>query len=90
MPGMATRQQMNTLAAADGVEAEIIFLQLMIPHHISGVDMAQAAADDAQTEMVRNLARGMAEAQDSEIRYMQELLEERGQEPVPLETDMDM
>jgi uncharacterized protein (DUF305 family) len=90
MPGMATRDQMNALAAADGVEAEIIFLQLMIPHHVSGVDMAQAAADDARTEIVRNLAQGMAEAQDSEIRYMQELLEERGQEPVPVELDTDM
>lgn len=90
MPGMATREQMATLAAADDVEAEIIFLQLMIPHHVSGVEMAHVAAEDAHTVIVRNLARGMAEAQDSEIRYMQELLEERGQEPVPVEPGMGM
>lgn len=90
MPGMATREQMNALAAAGGQEAEVLFLQLMIPHHISGVDMAQAAADKAETEIVRNLAQGMADAQASEIRYMNELLQERGQEPVPLESGMDM
>ena len=85
MPGMATREQMGALAAADGVEAEIIFLQLMIAHHVSGVDMARAAAENAQTDIVRRLAHSMAEAQDSEIRFMQELLAERGAEPVPVE-----
>lgn len=88
MPGMATREEMNTLAAADGREAEIIFLQLMIPHHVSGVDMAQAAAEQAETEIVRNLAHSMAEAQQSEIDYMQGLLVERGQEPVAIDAGM--
>lgn len=89
MPGMATREEMNTLAAADGREAEIIFLQLMIPHHVSGVEMAEAAAEQAQTEIVRNLAHSMAQAQQSEIDYMQDLLVERGEEPVTVDAVMD-
>lgn len=89
MPGMATREEMNALAAADGREAEIAFLQLMIPHHVSGVEMAEAAAEQAQTEIVRNLARSMAEAQQSEIVYMQDLLVERGEEPVAVDAVMD-
>lgn len=89
MPGMATREEMNTLAAADGREAEIIFLQLMIPHHVSGVEMAEAAAEQAQTEIVRNLAHSMADAQQSEIDYMQDLLVERGEEPVTVDAVMD-
>ena len=61
MPGMATREELNRLVAAEGQEAEIIFLRLMIPHHVGGVEMAQAAAEDAQTAIVRNLARSMAQ-----------------------------
>lgn len=90
MPGMATREQMNALAEAGGEQAEILFLQLMIPHHVSGVDMAEAAAQNAQTAYLRNLAQGMANAQDSEIRYMNDLLQERGEEPLPAESNMDM
>lgn len=90
MPGMATHEDMETLAAADGREAEIIFLQLMIPHHVSGVEMAGAAAEQADTEIVRNLARSMAEAQQSESDYMQQLLVERGEEPLAIDAVMDM
>ncbi len=38
--GMATDEEMAALEAADGVEAERLFLQLMIDHHHGGVDMA--------------------------------------------------
>lgn len=89
MPGMATREELNRLAAAQGVEADALFMQLMIPHHQSGVLMAEAAAEQAETEAVRRLAQSMADAQEAEIAYMQRLLQERGYEPVP-ETDMDM
>ena len=43
MPGMATPAQLAELKAATGVEAERIFLRLMIAHHTGGVAMAQAA-----------------------------------------------
>ncbi len=82
MPGMATREELNELAAATGVEAEARFLQLMIPHHRAGVVMAEAAAQQAKTEIARNLAQGMANAQQTEIEYMQQLLQEKGYEPV--------
>ena len=90
MPGMATREELNELAAATGVEAEARFLQLMIPHHRAGVVMAEAAAQQAKTEIVRNLAQGMADAQQVEIEYMQQLLQEKGYEPVPDESPMEM
>lgn len=90
MPGMATRAELNQLAAAQGIEADAIFMQLMIPHHRAGVAMAEAAAQQAQTEIVRNLAQGMAEAQQVEIEYMQQLLQEKGYEPVPDEPPMNM
>ncbi|MFZ1397556.1 MAG: DUF305 domain-containing protein [Candidatus Promineifilaceae bacterium] len=90
MPGMATREELNRLAAANGIDADAIFIQLMIPHHRSGVAMAEAAVAQAKTEIVRILAQGMAEAQQSEIEYMQQLLQEKGYEPVPDESPMNM
>jgi uncharacterized protein (DUF305 family) len=83
MPGMATPEQMNSLRAADGDAADILFLQLMIPHHRAGVDMAVAAMHNAGQEPVRLLAQGIVEAQLQEVQYMQELLVAKGAEPVP-------
>ena len=77
MPGMATPAQMAELEAADGVEAERLFLNLMIAHHTAGADMAQAGADLAATEKVRALAAKMASAQKAEITALQGLLEQR-------------
>lgn len=90
MPGMATRAELNQLQDAQGVEADALFIQLMIPHHRAGVVMAEAAAEQAKTEIVRNLAQGMAEAQQAEIEYMQQLLQEKGYEAVPDEPPMNM
>ncbi len=87
MPGMATAEQMASLRNASGVAADIIFLQLMIPHHRSGVEMAEFAFEHASQEPVRILAKGMFEAQELEIAYMQELLMAKGEPPAPDPTD---
>lgn len=83
MPGMATAEQLAALRAARGTQADIIFLQLMIPHHQGGVAMAQAAVEEARTTPVKLLAQGMVDAQSLEIDYMQELLQQKGAEPIP-------
>lgn len=83
MPGMATAEQMASLRDATGEEADIIFLQLMIPHHRSGIDMAHHALAGAEREEVRIMAQGMFEAQELEIAYMQELLVGKGRPPAP-------
>ena len=85
MPGMATAEQMTALRNATGEAADVIFLQLMIPHHRSGVEMAQYAAEQSNLEPVRLLAQGMYTAQDLEIAYMEELLAAKGQAPLPQE-----
>ena len=56
MPGTATAAQIAELEAATGVEAERIFLRLMIAHHTGGIAMAQAAAAEARTPEVKTLA----------------------------------
>ena len=82
MPGMATPEQLEALRAADGEAADVLFLQLMIPHHQGGVSMATDAAARAKQETVRLMAASMAEAQSTEIAYMNELLEAKGGAPI--------
>lgn len=77
MPGLATDEQMAALAAAEGVEAERLFLELMIPHHRGGVDMARAALDRAEQPEVRRLAQAMVDAQTAEIVVLEALLDQR-------------
>ena len=77
MPGMATPAQLAELKAATGVEAERIFLRLMIAHHAGGVAMAEAAVAQAGTPEVRTLAGAIAAAQASEIALLQQMLAAR-------------
>ncbi|MEV2243279.1 DUF305 domain-containing protein [Streptomyces sp. NPDC049970] len=81
MPGMATDTQLDRLRAADGRSAEVVFLRLMTVHHRAGADMARAAAGSASTDEIRELAAGMARAQESEISLMADMLEARGARP---------
>lgn len=78
MPGMASAAQLDELRGAEGVEAERLFLSLMIAHHTGGVDMAEAAARSAGTPEVRGLARTIAKAQTAEIALLEDLLAARG------------
>lgn len=80
MPGMATPAEMEQLAAAEGEEADILYLQLMTTHHIAGVEMADAALELVDHPEVTRLAQAMSNAQESEIRLMAEMLTERGSE----------
>ena len=76
--GLATPEQVAALEAADGVEAERIFLTLMIAHHRGGVQMASVAQEQAVQPQVRRLATSMVNAQTSEITVLQDLLDARG------------
>ena len=77
MPGLATAEQIASLKAATGVEAEKIFLTLMIAHHQGGVEMAQAVLDRSRNPVVVDLATSIVQAQTSEITVMQEMLAAR-------------
>lgn len=82
MPGMASKAQLDRLSSLRGDPAEVLFLQLMITHHRSGVTMAQACVSSCQQPDVVALARTMVEGQQSEIRLMTGMLRERDA-PVP-------
>jgi uncharacterized protein (DUF305 family) len=78
MPGMATPQEMRRLKSARGLEAERLYLQLMIPHHRAAVAMAQAAAESASQPYVRRLAQSIVNSQTSELDVLRSLLAARG------------
>ncbi len=77
MPGVATFEQMQALQSATGVDAERLYLELMIEHHMGGVDMAEAVLARSDDPVVTQLARGMVQLQQKELDYMAELLAER-------------
>ncbi|UDF12402.1 DUF305 domain-containing protein [Antiquaquibacter oligotrophicus] len=77
MPGMATLDQLNELSELSGVEAERLFLELMIAHHQGGVEMAEGVLARTDTTVVRDLATSIVKAQESEIALMESMLAER-------------
>lgn len=81
MPGMATATELDRLGELEGDQAEILFLQLMIDHHVGGIDMARACASQCEVDTEQKLARAMVEGQQSETELMTSLLEERGAAP---------
>lgn len=80
MPGMATPEEIRELDEAPPEEADEIFLRLMIPHHEAAVPMSEAIYDTDRPE-VRRLAEAIAVSQESEIRMMEDMLEEMGGDP---------
>lgn len=78
MPGMATDTQIRRLRAAEDEEAEVLYLRLMTAHHQGGVQMSQMAEPVVETRVVRRLAGTTLRGQQSEIKLMRDMLEERG------------
>jgi uncharacterized protein (DUF305 family) len=77
MPGLATAEQIAELNAASGIEAERIFLTLMIAHHQGAVDMAEAALDRAANTSVLAFATAVVRSQAAEIDLMTRMLADR-------------
>nr|WP_245685603.1 DUF305 domain-containing protein [Streptomyces yerevanensis] len=81
MPGMATDAELDQLSKAQGEDAEILYLQLLTDHHMGGVTMARACAEQCEVLTERQLAQRMVEGQQSEMRLMADMLKERGSAP---------
>ena len=77
MPGLATHAQLQQLSGSEGVDAERLFLQLMIAHHQGGVEMAEAVVERSSHRVVLDLANSIVQAQSSEIELMRRMLAER-------------
>lgn len=77
MPGMATPAQLEELRAADGDDAERLFLTLMIAHHQGAVDMSQALLERSGNATARTFAENVVTSQRAEIQLMERMLAER-------------
>ena len=81
MHGMASDDELRRLRAAQGSDAEILFLQLMIRHHEGGVIMARAVEGLSRRADVLGIARSIDSGQRVEIIAMTEMLAKRGARP---------
>lgn len=77
MPGFATSAQITALTELTGVAAERYFLELMIAHHVGGVEMAQAVLERSTERVVVDLARSIVASQESELGLMRDMLAQR-------------
>jgi uncharacterized protein (DUF305 family) len=82
MPGMATTAELAKLKSLSGKPLDIYFLQLMIRHHKGGLEMAQYGAAHASEPYVKALAEKIVTAQQNEVVMMEQMLRERGAQPL--------
>lgn len=75
MPGMATQADIARLAAATGVEADRLFLTLMIRHHQGAIAMVDDHLMNATDERVEETAADISVTQTKQIGQMQEMLD---------------
>jgi uncharacterized protein (DUF305 family) len=67
MPGMATADEIEALAAARGAEADAMFFDLMSTHHLGGVHMADFAAARTEFEWLATFAEDVSYGQQIEV-----------------------
>jgi len=67
MPGIASGDDIDALLASSGTEADELFAELMIAHHEGGIHMAEFAAENAENDDVRGMARSIVRSQRGEI-----------------------
>lgn len=75
MPGMATKEEMDKLEAARGHELDVLFLNLMIKHHLGGIHMVDAILKQSDNDQVTEAAQRMKNTQRGELANMQSILD---------------
>ncbi len=78
MPGMASADELVALNAAEGDDADRLFLDLMIRHHDGGIHMAAFAREHAETQSMRDLAARIELSQQREVNDLEVLRAEIG------------
>ncbi|QGK68599.1 DUF305 domain-containing protein [Allosaccharopolyspora coralli] len=74
-----TEQSQNPEAEQGGHnQADVAFLQGMIPHHEQAIEMSRPAPERAQSDQVKDLARQIEAAQGPEIQAMSGMLRDWG------------
>ncbi|WBB74746.1 DUF305 domain-containing protein [Micromonospora sp. WMMD1128] len=81
MPGMATPEEMAKLKAASGREFDVMFLNMMIRHHIGGVHMIDGILDEGHDDDVRAVAQVMKNTQQNDLANLNAALKRLGGTP---------
>src|SRR5699024_6748360 len=76
MDGMVPAEGIDQLRAAEGAEAEQLFLAQMIEHHVGAVDMAEEEIADGIDPAAIALAEEIITAQQTEIEQMTAMLDD--------------
>ena len=88
--GIPTSISASTLESLTAFSpSEIMFLQMMIPHHEQAVTVAAMAGSQTQNAAVLDIAKRISEAQQPEIDQMKKLLTDAGL-PTLMDHDMGM
>jgi len=83
MHGMASGAELRRLGDANGVDAEILFLQLMIKHHEGGIIMARAVLALSNRREIEQMAKSIEDGQRAEIAEMKNMLAARSAQALP-------
>ncbi|GAA4679141.1 DUF305 domain-containing protein [Nocardioides nanhaiensis] len=78
MPGMASAEELFELSRLRGAEFDRLFLQLMVRHHLGGVEMGTACLESDASPLVRDSARAMVAEQVEDLGVMRALLSDAG------------
>lgn len=69
--GMSMEEMTEALKGKNGDEFDKAFIEMMIPHHQGAIDMAELALKNANHQEIKDLSSNIINAQDSEIKMMQ-------------------
>jgi uncharacterized protein (DUF305 family) len=83
MPGMASPDELRRLYLRTGRKFDVLFLQLMIRHHLGGIQMAKVAADHGTLPVIREAARSMIVEQVEDLGSMRAYLKVDGGKELP-------
>ncbi|MGC5168732.1 DUF305 domain-containing protein [Luteimicrobium sp. DT211] len=74
MSGMMSDSDMTALDTASATDAGQLFLQQMVEHHTSAVDMAKAEVDKGKNTDAVAMAKSIVSSQTEQITQMQDML----------------
>jgi uncharacterized protein (DUF305 family) len=82
MPGMASDGELDRLYGSTSKDFDILFLQLMLRHHLGGIHMVDGVLEQSDRNEVVVLATRMKHGQQAEVEVLRNLLTKLGARPL--------